>query len=60
MTILEAWRRDQVPVWKDILAEAETKGQERRAEYARWILKEVLQEATTEVSAETAKPRSMF
>jgi len=46
--VVETWRRDQIPVWKDVLAEAEAKGQHRRAEYARWILQVVL-----EVSTET-------
>jgi len=51
--VLGIWRRDQIPVWKAVLSEAEAKGQQKRAEYAHWILRDVLQEVTTEVSAET-------
>ena len=38
----DIWRRDQKPLWESILLEAELTGDESRAEYARWILTEVL------------------
>jgi hypothetical protein len=41
--LLETWRRDQIPVWKAILLEAEAMDQQKRTEYARWILQEVLE-----------------
>ena len=47
--VVVTWRRDQIPVWKAVLAEAEAKGQHRRAEYARWLLQEVLEEEQVEV-----------
>lgn len=52
--ILETWRRDQVPVWRAILSGAETTGQQKRAEYARWLLQEVL--GAEQVEVEEKKP----
>jgi len=41
--LLETWCRDQIPVWRSILVEAEAVGQQKRTEYARWILQEILE-----------------
>lgn len=51
--LMERWVRDTTPEWQRILREAEAKGQERRAAYARWMLGEVL---VNENSNESPKP----
>lgn len=64
----DIWQRDQRPVWESVLLEAELKGEEKRAEYARWILTEVLGvdppepvDVTSSVSQETEKgPARLF
>jgi hypothetical protein len=40
--MLEEWRRISIPDWRRILKESINSGDKKRAEYARWILKEVL------------------
>lgn len=40
--VLEQWRGLSIPSWRRILAESEAKGNTARAEYARWMLREVL------------------
>ncbi|KKM90012.1 hypothetical protein LCGC14_1242920 [marine sediment metagenome] len=39
---LDTWRKDQVPVWVEVQRQAELRGEDRRAAYARWVLTEVL------------------
>ncbi len=36
------WRKDALPAWRRVLEEAIAKGQTKRAEYARWILTDIL------------------
>ena len=40
--VLERWRKDSIPRWRDILQESIDKGTNSRREYAEWMLKEVL------------------
>ena len=40
--VLEQWRRLSIPSWRRILADSEAVGDAARAEYARWMLREVL------------------
>ena len=42
--LLEEWRRISIPEWRRILVESTDKGDGRRAEYARWMLRDVLQD----------------
>ena len=39
------WRKVSIPPWRRILAEARERGQEHRAEYAEWMLRDILKEA---------------
>jgi len=41
--VLEEWRRVSIPEWRRVLREAEAQGDARREEYARWMLREVLE-----------------
>ena len=41
--MLREWRRASIPEWQRILAAAREAGDDSRAEYARWMLSEVLQ-----------------
>lgn len=40
--VLREWRRQAIPLWRDVLAEARAAGHEWRATYAEWMLAEVL------------------
>jgi hypothetical protein len=40
--LLEEWRRTSIPQWQRILQESNDKGDSRRGEYARWMLREIL------------------
>ena len=40
--VLEEWRRLSIPEWRRILAESLEAGDVRQADYARWMLAEVL------------------
>jgi hypothetical protein len=40
--VLEEWRRFSIPQWRSILSEAEASGDSTRADYAIWMLREVL------------------
>jgi acyl-CoA reductase-like NAD-dependent aldehyde dehydrogenase len=40
--VLREWRRSSIPQWRKILAEAREEGDQDRAEYARWMLLDVL------------------
>lgn len=40
--ILWEWRRQAIPRWREILQEARAAGRQWRAEYAEWMLTEVL------------------
>jgi hypothetical protein len=40
--VLEEWRRVSIHEWRHILAESLEKGDAKRANYARWMLREVL------------------
>jgi hypothetical protein len=42
--LLEEWQRVSIPEWQRILQESIAGGDKRREEYARWMLKEVLQD----------------
>jgi hypothetical protein len=42
--LLEGWRRVSIPEWQRILQESIAGGDKRREEYARWMLKEILQD----------------
>ena len=40
--VLQEWRRSSIPQWRQVLQEATATGDSNRAEYARWMLWEVL------------------
>ncbi|MDD5701312.1 MAG: hypothetical protein PHU23_04590 [Dehalococcoidales bacterium] len=40
---LDEWRRVNIPAWRCILKESIETGDQRRADYAKWMLKEVLE-----------------
>ena len=40
--VLEEWRRVSIPDWRRILQESIEQGDEKREEYARWMLREAL------------------
>ncbi len=40
--MLWEWRRASIPEWRRILQESIGQGDTRRAEYARWMLREIL------------------
>jgi len=40
--MLWEWRRVSIPKWRRILQQSIQRGDSRRAEYARWMLKDVL------------------
>lgn len=40
--VLWEWRRVSIPQWRQILKESIAKGDYRRGEYARWMLRDVL------------------
>lgn len=40
--LLEEWIRISIPEWRRILVESTDKGDGRRAEYAQWMLREIL------------------
>lgn len=42
--MLEEWRRGSIPSWRRILQEAIDSKDKNREEYARWMLREVLQD----------------
>ncbi len=42
--LLEEWRRISLPEWRRILKESIETGNMSREEYARWMLKEILQD----------------
>jgi len=42
--ILEEWRKTSLPQWRRILKESIENKTKRREEYARWMLKEILQD----------------
>ncbi len=42
--LLEEWRRVSIPAWRRILRESREKNDKGREEYARWMLKEMLQD----------------
>ena len=41
--ILQEWRRISIHQWQDILRESIRQGDKEREEYARWMLREVLE-----------------
>ncbi|MFC1917205.1 hypothetical protein ACFLXH_00935 [Chloroflexota bacterium] len=43
--LLEEWRRNSIPEWRRILQESIRSENAKREEYARWMLKEILQDA---------------
>ena len=40
---LNRWAEIAIPTWQRILRESQAAGDKRREEYARWMLKEVLE-----------------
>jgi len=40
--MLREWRWSAIPQWREVLQEARAQGQEHRAQYAQWMLTEVL------------------
>ena len=40
--ILEEWRREAIPQWRRVFEEAQATGHIQRADYAKWILQEIL------------------
>jgi len=42
--VLEEWRRTSIPQWRRALRESVLAGDRRRIEYARWMLREVLED----------------
>lgn len=40
----EEWRRVAIPAWRKVLQEAIRRGEKKREEYARWMLKDVLRD----------------
>ena len=40
--VLEEWRRTSIPSWRNILIEIIEKHDDKREEYARWMLREML------------------
>lgn len=46
------WRRLAIPEWRRVLQEAIRRGEKRRQEYARWMLREVLQDPEYREGAE--------
>ena len=40
--MLWEWRRISIPEWQDILKHSAANGNERREEYARWMLRDIL------------------
>ena len=40
--VLEEWRRVSIPEWRRILQESIDKKDQKREEYARWMLREIL------------------
>jgi len=57
ISLHDIWRRDQKPLWEGILLQAELQGDERRAEYARWILTEVLHCPQSSTESPSTKDR---
>jgi hypothetical protein len=51
--MLWEWRRASIPEWRRILQESIDQGDSRRAEYARWMLKEILLDPTYQEEAES-------
>lgn len=46
--VLDEWRRVSIPAWRRILSESIEKRDSRREEYARWMLREILQDGEYE------------
>lgn len=46
------WRQVATPEWRKVLQEAIRRGEKRREEYARWILKDVLEDPEYREGAE--------
>jgi hypothetical protein len=46
--MLEEWRRQSIPQWRRIYRESVAKGGEMRAEYAVWMLTQVLESSIDE------------
>lgn len=42
--MLEEWRRISIPDWHRILEESINSGDKKREEYARWMLREILED----------------
>ena len=42
--VLEEWRRTSIPSWREVLVESIEKHDKKREEYARWMLREVLED----------------
>ncbi len=51
--ILEEWRRISIPDWRRILHESIDKGDHERADYARWMLREMLNDEEYAKEADT-------
>jgi hypothetical protein len=49
--MLAEWRRLSIPDWRRILQQSIYKGDRKREEYARWMLREVLEDREYEVGA---------
>ena len=48
--VLEEWRRVSIPAWRRILQDSIERTDPKREEYARWMLREVLQDPEYEES----------